>query len=104
MDLATADKYSNSVSVLLGNGDGTFQAVRTLRGGAAPTGLVAGDFRGDGRLDIATANAGSNDVSVLLGNGDGTFAAATSLTAGAGTYGVVSGGLQPRRSRGPGRH
>ena len=72
-DLAVANYDSNDVSVLLGNGDGTFQNQVTYAVGTGPDALVAGDFTGDGRTDLAVANYGSNDVSVLLGNGDGTF-------------------------------
>ena len=61
------------MSVLLGNGDGTFQDQKTYPVGNGPVAIVAGDFNGDGRTDLAVANADSNDVSVLLGNGDGTF-------------------------------
>ena len=63
------------MSVLLGNGDGTFQPQVDLRSrGRNPTAIVAGDFTGDGRLDLAVANADfRRRVSVLLGNGDGTF-------------------------------
>jgi hypothetical protein len=62
-----------TVSVLLGNGDGTFQPQVTYSVGIDPQAIVAGDFTGDGRTDLAVANASSIDVSVLLGNGDGTF-------------------------------
>ena len=62
-----------TVSVLLGNGDGTFQDQKTYLVGNAPDAIVTGDFTGDGRTDLAVANSGSNDVSILLGNGDGTF-------------------------------
>ena len=61
------------MSVLLGNGDGTFQGQMTYPVGAKPVAIVAGDFNGDGRTDLAIANYCANDVSVLLGNGDGTF-------------------------------
>ena len=71
LDLAVANN-SGSVSVLLGNGDGTFQPAANY---VLHDGLVAvsvGDFNGDGKLDLAVANnAGS--LTVLLGNGDGTF-------------------------------
>ena len=64
------------MSVLLGNGDGTFQPQVTYAVGQDPDAIVAGDFTGDGRTDLAVANYGDNTVSVLLGNGDGTFTAA----------------------------
>ena len=72
-DLAVANSGTNDVSVLLSNGDGTFQNQVRYAVGDYPIALVAGDFTGDGRTDLAVANAGSYDVSVLLGNGDGTF-------------------------------
>ena len=72
-DLAVANTGSDDVSVLLGNGDGTFQNQVPYATGFEPSAIVAGDFTGDGRTDLAVANYGSNDVSVLLGNGDGTF-------------------------------
>ena len=67
-------RSDDTVSVLLGNGDGTFQPQVTYAVGIVPDAIVAGDFTGDGQLDLAVANILSNDVSVLLGNGDGTFA------------------------------
>jgi hypothetical protein len=62
---------AGTVSVRLGNGDGTFGAARDYAAGTAPAHLVVGDFNGDGKLDIVTTNA--NGLSTLLGNGDGTF-------------------------------
>ena len=55
-DLAVANFYANDVSVLLGNGDGTFQNQMTVPGGDGPSAIVAGDFNGDGRTDLAVAN------------------------------------------------
>jgi len=72
-DLAVANTGSDDVSVLLGNGDGTFQNQVPYATGFEPSAIVAGEFTGDGRTDLAVANQRSNDVSVLLGNGDGTF-------------------------------
>jgi VCBS repeat-containing protein len=68
---------SNSVSVLVGNGDGTFGPHVMYAAGVAPSSVAVGDLNGDGKLDIVTTNFGgfntSNNVSVLLGNGDGSF-------------------------------
>ena len=69
----------DTLDVLLGNGDGTFQApgqVISLGFGVYPVAIVAGDFTSNGILDLATADAnggGTDDYSVYLGNGDGTF-------------------------------
>jgi hypothetical protein len=66
VDLATADSTSNQVSILLGNGDGTFQSHLDSVTGTTPNSLVAGDFNRDGRLDLAVTNNAANTVSILL--------------------------------------
>src|SRR5260370_714015 len=66
-DLAVIN--AGRVSVLLGDGDGTFQAARSFGAGDIPTSVVVSDFNGDGMPDLAVANYGSGNVSVLLGNG-----------------------------------
>src|SRR6266568_3460721 len=82
LDLAVTDYSNNNVSVLLGNGDGTFQAPRTFPVGIHPAQVAVGDFNGDGKPDLVVSNVDSNTISVLLGNGDGTFQAAQSLPVG----------------------
>lgn len=72
-DLAVVTSGAGTLVILPGNGDGTFQPVRTLTVGGSPICVAAGDFDRDGRPDLAIANAGSANVGVLLGNGDGTF-------------------------------
>ncbi|HMC64572.1 MAG TPA: VCBS repeat-containing protein, partial [Gemmataceae bacterium] len=64
---------TDSVSVLLGRGDGTFQSEARYATGKSPDYLVAGDFNGDGKLDLAVSNSLGTDMSVLVGRGDGTF-------------------------------
>ena len=58
LDLAVANYGSNTVSVLLGNGNGAFAAATTYSTGgiASPIALAVGDFNGDGKLDLAVAN------------------------------------------------
>jgi hypothetical protein len=67
LDLAVANSSSSSLSVFLGNGDGTFQAATNFGVGGVPRSVAVGDFNGDGKLDLVTANE-SNDVSVLINN------------------------------------
>jgi len=52
--------------VLLGNGDGTFQAALNFAVGRGPGSVAVGDFNGDGKLDVAVVNHDSGTVSVLL--------------------------------------
>src|SRR5579864_797798 len=73
---------TGSISILLGNGDGTFRPAVNYSTGSAPTTAAVGDFNGDGTLDIAVANSGENDVSILIGNGDGTFRSPVSVMVG----------------------
>jgi FG-GAP-like repeat len=82
LDLAVANAGSNTVSVLLGNGDGTFQAQTQYATGTNPESVAIGDLNGDGRLDLAVANYDSNTVSVLLGNVGGGFQAQTQYPTG----------------------
>jgi hypothetical protein len=66
-----------TVSVLLGNGDGTFKPKTDYATPTAPGGVISADFNGDGNLDLAltgeSATSSGYFVSILLGNGDGTF-------------------------------
>jgi large repetitive protein len=77
LDVATANTYSSDISILLGLGDGTFQAARQFSLGSFPAskpfGIVAGDFDRDGRLDLAFTDTKTNEIGVLRGQGDGTF-------------------------------
>jgi hypothetical protein len=94
-DLAVANSayYSGAatVSVLLGNGDGTFQTARDFGVGSRPAAVAIGDFNGDSIADLVVANFNSNNVSILLGLGDGTFTSAPSYSAGTNPSTVVVG-------------
>ena len=68
LDLAIANYGDNTVTLLLGNGDGTFTpASGSPYGvGKAPTGIAAADFNHDGKLDLAVTNSTDGTVSILL--------------------------------------
>ncbi|MBV8116035.1 MAG: immunoglobulin domain-containing protein, partial [Silvibacterium sp.] len=68
LDLAVGNSSDNTVSILLGKGDGTFTAATgsPVGVGKGPQSVAVGDFNGDGRLDIASANSSSVNVSVLV--------------------------------------
>jgi uncharacterized repeat protein (TIGR01451 family) len=79
-DLGVLNTASGTVSILLGNGDGTFQNAKNFNVGAGPTSIAVADFNGDGKLDLAIGipvdeliSCTGASVNVLLGNGDGTF-------------------------------
>jgi hypothetical protein len=89
-DLAVANFNDNTVSVLRGNGNGTFQSAVNYPVGVNPTSVIAADFDGDGHPDLAVANSdpfsfNPGTVGILLGDGAGNFQ-------GQQTFGV---GLQP---------
>jgi hypothetical protein len=69
-----ANIFGNSVSVLLGNGDGTFAAKQDYATDEGPLGVAVADFNRDRNPDIVSINAIGNakTISLLLGNGDGT--------------------------------
>jgi hypothetical protein len=74
-DLVTCNTAGSGISVLLGNGDGTFAPRTDFGMGNGPHGLAVFDADGDGDLDIATANTGSDNVSLIHNNGSGSYGA-----------------------------
>jgi hypothetical protein len=73
LDVATASRVADTVSIHAGNGDGTFGAPATYDVGEYPTSLAAADVNYDGLTDFVTANADTDDVSVLVNNGLGGY-------------------------------
>ncbi|QRG65195.1 FG-GAP-like repeat-containing protein [Brevibacillus choshinensis] len=89
LDLATANRDTDDITVFKGNGDGTFQtpgvSFSLLPGGLDPISLVAADFDGNGSIDLAAGNVATSNISVFLNNGLGSFTQAPGSPFSAGT-------------------
>ncbi len=92
LDLATAN-FGGGLSLLLGNGDGSFKAPTALTAGTRPFSIIMADVNGDGKKDLISANYNSANVSILLGNGNGTFQSATSASTGTRPVSVAAADL-----------
>lgn len=91
-DLATANTNSDSLSVLLGTGTGSFSPATSYTGCSIPRSICSADFNGDGKADLAGASNGSDEVSVYLGTGTGSFGTANNFVVSntAGAFSVIS--------------
>src|SRR5579863_2720775 len=90
LDLVGGSYLSTAVSILLGNGDGTFQPPVDYALSNGPTQIAVADFNGDGKLDLAVATA-DDRLATLLGNGDGTFQPPASFNIGGAASSMVAG-------------
>ena len=90
-DLVVPNVFDNYVSVLLGNGDGTFQSEKYVATGTRPYSVAIGDLNGDGKPDLLVTNSFDANVGVLLGNGDGTFASMQTFAVGTRPHSAVIG-------------
>ncbi len=82
-DLVVGNYDNSNVSVLLGNGDGTFQQAANYATGTNAEFVAVADVNGDGKADLVVANLNSNNLSVLINNGNGTFQQAVTYAVGA---------------------
>src|SRR2546423_9801791 len=90
-DIVAVNRASNSVSVLLGNGNGTFQGAHSYASGTDPVAAAANDLNGDGATDLVVANNSADSYTVLLANGGGGFNAGASHALSAGSHPTVVG-------------
>ena len=90
---SSGNTVGQTITVLLGNGNGSFGAPFSYPTGPSPYAVVVADFNGDGNPDLAVASGDGNSVSVLLGRGDGTFAPAVTYAAGFYPDGIAAGDL-----------
>ena len=99
MDLAITNKSNDTVAILMGNGDGSFQTAVTysVGDGPFPVALVAADFNNDGHADLAVVNAlvgaSGGTLAILLNHGDGTFGAATQINTGLSPTSITASDL-----------
>src|ERR1700677_379614 len=89
-DLVATNDGLNNVSILLGVGDGSFQAPVYYSVENNPWNVVVGDLNQDGFLDLAVSSDGGSYVAILQGNGDGTFKPFTTAYTGASQVGSVA--------------
>jgi hypothetical protein len=87
-DLVVTAFSSNTISILFGIGNGSFQSPLSSvnTNGINPYLLTSADFNRDGQPDLAIANEGSHTVSILLGRSDGTFNPTTIIYPSGGIY------------------
>jgi Bacterial type II and III secretion system protein/FG-GAP-like repeat len=95
VDIVVANQNANTLSLLLGNGDGTFQTPRTVATGNLPSSIAVADFNGDGISDLAVVNQGDNTIGIYIGNGDGTFRTPSLIPTGSKPTSIVAAPLNP---------
>jgi hypothetical protein len=93
-DVCVANIDDGTISVLLGNGDGTFAAQQLITVGSQPRGIAVLDVDGDGDMDIVNTNAGSSSLTLMYNDGTGSFGPSSSFDAGnAGEWALAAGDM-----------
>lgn len=92
-DIVTADSASKTMSVLIGNADGTYQPRKVYPVGQNPSDVALVDLDHDGNLDAIVTNNDDNTVTIWWGKGDGTFSSSTLLATASGPHRIVTGDI-----------
>ncbi len=90
LDVITANRATQDISVLRGTGSGTLMSAQFYAIGLFPTWVVAEDFNGDGKVDIAVTDVDASNVKVRLGNGDATFQATIAYATASGARALAT--------------
>ena len=99
LDLVTTNRTDGTISVLLGNGNGTFDSAQTFFAASLPRDSVSGDFNGDGMVDLAIADFLGGWVWLLVNLGSdangwlGLTSPSPWSTGGSGSHGIAAGDL-----------
>ena len=93
LDIATANVGTDNVSVLIGNGNGTFATKVDYAGDDGPTKIISTDLNNDQDKDLVAVNVNSASISVFIGNGDGTFAGKVDYAAQTANNSIAAGDI-----------
>jgi Bacterial Ig-like domain (group 3)/FG-GAP-like repeat len=89
LDLVTANRSDDNISVLLGLASGGFAAATNYAAGNQPFAIASADLDGDGEFDLAVTNSSDDSVSIFPGHGDGTFDDPTTFAVQTSPGGIV---------------
>jgi hypothetical protein len=90
-DVITTRSFPNTLSVLLGAGDGTFPVRHDYSTTSFTTAVTVGDWNGDGNPDLAVADRDTKSAGVLIGRGNGTFLSEITYPGGGFAYSITHG-------------
>ncbi|MHC4710278.1 MAG: FG-GAP-like repeat-containing protein, partial [Planctomycetota bacterium] len=85
LDLAVTNANDDTVSILINQGDGSFDVISSVAVGDAPSAVVTADFNADMKTDLAVTNEGDDNVVILFGDGAGNF----TLNGGGGSTALI---------------
>ncbi len=93
VDVAVTNTQDETISILLGNGDGSFQPAQHVRVGGEPRGITVLDADGDGDVDVAATSFANGQTTIVYNEGDGRFDDFRAFGTGSGERAVVAGDM-----------